>query len=283
MGRISLEEIVQAVNDLPSLPQVVLRVMELTEDPDSTVQDINAVLAQDQGLTARVLKLANSAFYGFPRRISTVTDATVLLGFKTIRSIVLAASVNEILSQEMEGYALEYGELWKHSQCSAMTARLIAKRVKYGGLDVAYTAALLHDIGKVVLNNSMKEAYQEVLNKVIHDNLTFLQSEQIILGFDHAQVGAQIAEKWNLPPELVETIACHHEPGRAQVNPKLTAIVHLADAVCVAMGVGVGIDGMLYPVSSQALQVLDLQQSDVDAIVSEMVDILADQQSFDIK
>lgn len=282
MGRISLEEIVQSVNDLPSLPQVVLRVMELTEDPDSTAQDINAALAQDQGMTARVLKLANSAFYGFPRRISTVTDATVLLGFKTIRSIVLAASVNEILSQEMEGYALEYGELWKHSQCSAMAARLISRRVKYTGSDVAYTAALLHDIGKVVLNNTMKEAYHEVLSKVENDNLTFLQAEQIILGFNHAQVGAQIAEKWNLPLELVETIACHHEPEKAEVNLRLTAIVHLADAVCVAMGFGVGIDGLLYPVSNQSLETLGFQQADVDAVLSEMVDVCTDKQSFDL-
>lgn len=282
MGRVSLEEIVQAVNDLPSLPQVVLKVMELTEDPDSTAQDINRELAQDQGLTARVLKLANSAFYGFPRRISSVTDATVLLGFKTIRSIVLAASVNEILSQEMEGYALEYGELWKHSQCSAMTARLIARRVKYSSLDVAYTAALLHDIGKVVLNNSMKESYHEVLDTVLSNNITFLQAEESILGFNHAEVGAKIAEKWNLPLELVEAIDCHHDPDKAQVNQKLTAIVHLADAVCIAMGIGTGVDGMLYTISSTAMKTLDLQQADIDSIISEMVDVCADQQSFNI-
>jgi len=282
MGRVSLEEIVQAVNDLPSLPQVVLRVMELTEDPNSTAQDINQELAQDQGLTARVLKLANSAFYGFPRRISSVTDATILLGFKTIRSIVLAASVNEILAQEMEGYALEYGELWKHSQCSAMTARLIAKRVKYSSLDVAYTAALLHDIGKVVLNNSMKESYHEVLDMVLSNHITFLQAEDSILGFNHAVVGAKIAEKWNLPLELVEAIAYHHDPDRAQVNQKLTAIVHLADAVCIAMGVGVGLDGMLYPVSAAAMKILGLQQADIDSILSEMVDVCADQQSFNL-
>jgi putative nucleotidyltransferase with HDIG domain len=282
MGRVSLEEIVQAVNDLPSLPQVVLRVMKLTEDPNSTAQDINQELAQDQGLTARVLKLANSAFYGFPRRISSVTDATILLGFKTIRSIVLAASVNEILAQEMEGYALEYGELWKHSQCSAMTARLIAKRVKYSSLDVAYTAALLHDIGKVVLNNSMKESYHEVLDMVLSNHITFLQAEDSILGFNHAVVGAKIAEKWNLPLELVEAIAYHHDPDRAQVNQKLTAIVHLADAVCIAMGVGVGLDGMLYPVSAAAMKILGLQQADIDSILSEMVDVCADQQSFNL-
>lgn len=280
MGKVSLDYVVAAVNEVPSLPQVVLKVMELTEDPNSTAQDINNVLNQDQGMTARVLKLANSAFYGFPRRISTVTDAIVLLGFKTIRSIVLAASVSDILVKEMEGYALEQGELWRHSQCSALTARMIAKRIKFGAVDVAYTAALLHDIGKVVLNTFMKDSYQEVVDKVTTDNISFSQAEDEILGFNHAQVGARIAEKWNLPPELVEGIALHHQPDEAVINQKLAAIVHIADAVCVIMGIGIGVDGMLYPVSPAAMQLLGLSQADIDAIVSEMVDYCVDVQAF---
>src|SRR5665647_578375 len=106
MEKVTLESIVEAVNDLPSLPHVVLKIMELTEDPNSTAQQINDVLNQDQGMTAKVLRLANSAFYGFPRRIATVTEATVFLGFKTVRSIVMAASVSDLLSREVEGYAL---------------------------------------------------------------------------------------------------------------------------------------------------------------------------------
>lgn len=283
MGRVSLEEITAAVNDLPSLPQVVLRVMELTEDPDSTAQDINDVLNQDQGMTARVLKLANSAFYGFPRRISTVTDAIVMLGFRTIRSIVLAASVSDILVKEMEGYALEQGELWRHSQCSAVAARLIARRVKFGRLDVAYTAALLHDIGKVILNEFIKDAYHEVVDKATADTIPFSQAEDDILGFNHAKVGALVAEKWNLPPELVEAIMLHHQPDQAQVNAKLTAIVHMADAVCVSMGIGVGVDGLLYPVSPAAMQMLELREADLESIISEVVDVCSDQQTFNMR
>ena len=109
MGKINLESIVEAVNDIPALPQVAVRVIKLTEDPDSTAHDINNVLNQDQAITARVLKMANSAFYGFPRRIGSVTDAIILLGFRTLRSIVMAASVSDMLSKEMEGYALGVG------------------------------------------------------------------------------------------------------------------------------------------------------------------------------
>ncbi|MGR6836528.1 HDOD domain-containing protein [Syntrophomonas erecta] len=280
MGRVSLDSIVSIVNDLPALPQVVVRVMELTEDPDSTAQDINNILCQDQGMTAKVLRMANSAFYGFPRRIGTVTDAIVLLGFKTIRSIVLAASVSDILSREMKGYALEYGELWKHSQTAAMISRLLARKVQFPAVDLAYTAALLHDIGKVILNHFMKECYHEVVNQVKNDNIPFMVAENKVLGFNHAIVGSRVAEKWNLPPDLVEAIALHHNPEQAACNIKLTSLVHVADVICVSMGIGIGIDGMLYPVSPQALEVLGIDESIIEGTISEMVDICCDQQSF---
>ncbi len=283
MGKISLESIVEAVNDLPALPQVVVQVIKLTEDPDSTAQDINNVLNQDQAITARVLKMANSAFYGFPRRIGSVTDAIILLGFRTLRSIVMAASVSDILNKEMEGYALEYGELWRHSQCTAMAARLIARKSKFAFLDLAYTAALLHDIGKVILNNTMKETYREVVASVTDDNISFIDAENKILGFNHAEVGARVAEKWNLPPETVEAIQLHHSPEDAQVNPRLTAIVHLADAISVSMGIGMGIDGLLYPMSGEAMQLLGLDELEIENVISELIDVFADKQIFDLK
>ncbi|MBO8159531.1 HDOD domain-containing protein [Thermosyntropha sp.] len=280
MGRISIEDIVQAVRDLPALPSVVTKIMKLTEDPNSTAQDINNALSQDQAMTARVLKLANSAFYGFPRRIATVTDATVFLGFKTIKSIVMAASVSDILNTEIPGYALEHGELWKHSQCVAMAARHIARKVKFAQLDLAYTGGLLHDIGKVILNNAMKEAYHEVVARINEKNIDFIEAENAVLGFNHALVGARVAEKWNLPPELVDTIAHHHNPERAHVNNRLTSIVHLADVVCVSMGIGIGIDGMLYTVSAEALKILGLDENDIYVIINELTDIFVDEQSF---
>lgn len=280
MGRITAETVIEAVNDIPALPQVAVRVMELTGHPDSTAQDISNELMKDQSITARVLRWANSAFYGFPRRIGTVTDAVVLLGFRTIRSIVLAAAVNDVLDRRIEGYALEQGELWQHSQSSAMAARVLGRKVKYAYLDLAYTAALLHDIGKVILNRFMKETYHDVVGLVTNENISFMEAENRVLGFNHALIGSRVAEKWNLPPELVEAIALHHNPEAAFINPHLTAITHLADAVCVSMGIGIGIDGLLYPLSQSAIELLGLSEIDIDNVISELVDLFADQQSF---
>ncbi len=280
MKKISLDSIVEAVNELPALPHIVVKIMQLSEDPDSSVQDMSNALNQDQTMTARVLRLANSAFFGFPRRISTVTDAIVFLGFKTIRSIVFAVSVSNILDRKMEGYALEQGELWRHSQCAAIAARMIARKCKFAHLDLAYTAGLLHDIGKVILNDYMKEAYHEVVALVEKGNIPFVEAENEVFGFNHAQVGARVAEKWNLPAELVESIAFHHSPEEATLNRRLTSIVHLADAICVMMGIGIGIDGLLYPISEEAIKLLGFNETEVEKTISELVDVLVDQQSF---
>lgn len=279
MPMISTEMIIEAVNDIPALPHVVVRIMQITDDPDTTAQDIQNVLNQDQAMTARVLRLANSAYYGFARRIATITDAVVLLGFNTIRSIVMAAAVSELLNKKIEGYALEEGELWRHSQACAITARFLARRCKFNQLDLSYTAGLLHDIGKVILNRYMKDAYHEVVELVSSKEMPFMQAEEQVLGCNHALIGARLAEKWNLPPQLVEAIQLHHYPDLAQKNDKLTAIVHMADAICLSMGIGVGVDGLLYPVSAHAIKILDITESDIENQVSELTDVFSDPQS----
>lgn len=280
MSKLTLDNVVSKVDELPSLPQVVVRVMELTEDPDSTAFDIQEVLSQDQNMTAQVLRMANSLYYGYSRRIATVTDAIILIGFNAVRSIVLAASVSKILKRELKGYVMGQGELWIHSQCAAVYARLLAKKTRYRSIELAYTATLLHDIGKLILNSYMDEAYREVIEVVNNEKIPFDQAETRILGFSHAEVGGKVAERWNLPADLVEAISCHHEPERAEINSKLTSIVHIADAATLQMGMGLGIDGLLYPMSQEAVKTLDLEQKDLEDLMAEIVDLFIDKDVF---
>lgn len=280
MSRIGLAQVVEAVNDLPSLPQIIDRVVGLVDNPNSTAQDINDIITRDQSLTAKVLRLANSAHYGYPRRISTVTEATVLLGFSTVKSMVMAASVSDLMAREMPGYALAPGELWRHSQGAAITSRFIARRLGFGFIEVAYTAALLHDIGKVILNHHLEQSYREVVELIKGNRMSFAEAEKEVLGFDHAEVGSRVAEKWNLPPELVEAIACHHKPEEAVQTCRLTAIVHTADALCMMLGVGLGLDGLDYRLSEPALKELGLDLSEVENLISLVGDNLADESSF---
>lgn len=280
MTRLTVDEIVAKVDELPSLPHIVIRVMELTEDPDSTAFDITEVINQDQNMTAQVLRLANSVYYGYSRRIATVTDAIVLIGFNAVRSIVLAASVSKILKKELNGYFMAEGELWIHSQCAAVFARLLAKKTKFRSVELAYTATLLHDIGKLVLNSHLKDAYREVLAIVNEEKVPFDQVEDSLFGFNHAQVGGKVAEKWNLPADLVEAITCHHHPDTARINPTLTAITHVADAATLQMGMGLGLDGLLYSFSEEALELLDLGKGDFEGLMAEIVDLFIDKDIF---
>lgn len=280
MKKLSLEDIVREVEDVPALPEVTFQALKLADDPNSTAQDMNAVITKDQSLTAKVLKLANSAYYGFPRRIYTVTEATVLLGFSTIKGIVMAASVSDMMSKEITGYALAPGELWRHSQASAMAARYIARNIKAKNPDVAYTGALLHDVGKVVLNHHLEEGYHEVLQVIQGGVTSFIEAEQEVLGFTHAEVGARLARKWNLPEELVESILYHHTPEKATLNPVLTSLVHLADALCMMMGIGLGVDGLVYQFSEEALRILNLTPDKLESMLSSLTDILVDENSF---
>ncbi|NPV90334.1 MAG: HDOD domain-containing protein [Firmicutes bacterium] len=271
-----IEELTASVKEIPALPAVTTRVLQLTDDPESTVRDLNDVIAQDQSLTAKVLRLANSAYYGFQRRISSVSEAIVLLGFSTIRSLVLAASVYNLLGRPLAGYALEPGELWKHSQASAMTARLLAQRVKYRHVEQAYTAGLLHDIGKLIMSHHLQKQYQEVVDKVRREALPFTEVEEQLLGYNHATVGARVAQKWNLPADLVETIELHHQPAFSKKNLVLSSITHVADAICMSMGIGLGIDGMYYTFDAKAMETLGLKEDDIEQIMSKVIDSLSD-------
>ncbi|MCR4418996.1 MAG: HDOD domain-containing protein [Clostridia bacterium] len=277
---VRLEDLVAKVEDLPALPVVVGQVMRLTEDPDSTAMDLGAVIGRDQALTARVLRLANSAYYGFPRRVGTVTEAVVLLGFNTIRNLVLAASVSNVLLREAPGYQLARGELWRHSLTSAMAARLLARKVRYRGAEEAFVAGLLHDIGKLVLSQYVGETYAQIWERVTQERLPFMEAERATLGFDHAQAGGLVAEKWNLPEALVEAVSLHHQPAAATKQPMLAVLAHAGDALALMLGAGLGADGLNYPLDAEAVAGIGLTEESMEEVLTELADSLADEASY---
>lgn len=273
MGIIRLEELADKVRDIPPLPMVAARVMELTEDPDATVLSIEREILKDQGLSARILRLANSAYYGMSRRVGTVSEAVVILGLKTLKSVVLAASVSPVMLRPLIGYGLEREGLWKNSQLCAVTARLIAKTIRYPNIEQAYIAGLLRDIGKVILDLYMREEYQWIVDTVQKSRQSFHQAEAELLGYHHGQVGQKIAERWMLPAELSEAIALHHNPEAAVLNPRLTAVVHSADALVMTMGVHLGVDGLAYEISPHALDLLGLDDRTLQNLLSMAADL----------
>jgi putative nucleotidyltransferase with HDIG domain len=267
-----LAQLMDNARELPTMPKTAVYVAKLVDDPNTSAAQVSTALASDQVLTARVLRMANSAFYGAPRRISTVTDAIVLLGMRTIRNMAMAVSCYDVLDREVKSYAMRRGDMWRHAFCVAYGAQIIAKQVRYRATEEAFVAGLLHDIGKVVISLNLSEEFRQVIEIARGGETPFLEAEQQVLGFDHAEVGARITENWNLPHHLVETILYHHAPSRQPEWSNLTAIVHVSDALCMVLGIGVGADGLRYPLEDGVMERLGLDPESVEDILAQVSD-----------
>ena len=211
--------------------------MSLTSNPDSKVREISRVLSADQSLTAKVLKLSNSSFYGRPKGVGTLQDAIMLLGFFTVRSIVVATSAHTIYTQGESGGAQV--KLWEHSLATAVAARQIAKHARIAGRDEVFIAALLHDIGKLVLLQKLPDAYGEVLEEVENYKLTFIDVETSRLGFNHCDVADLLLGQWKFPMEMRQAILDHHLPPEvSDGKPSAATVVGLANYVSKRLGIG---------------------------------------------
>lgn len=232
MKTLSLDELTADVKKLPALPDVMVKVLKLTGDSEASARDIGNVISTDLAFTSRVLAIANSAYYGMPRGVRTVNDAVVILGVQTLRNLALAAATCDTLRREMPGYGLAEGELWRHSVACALASQILAKQKRAGRMEEAFVAGLLHDVGKVVLQMHAGEHLKAIRAIVERGNIPFHEAEKMALGFDHAEAGAKVADRWSLPPALCSVIAGHHCVERGAEAPELTAVVHVANALC---------------------------------------------------
>lgn len=225
--------VLRRVKDIPSLPEVVTKVMELVSNPTSSAAELSKVIAHDPGLTTRVLRLVNSAYYGFPKQISSVQQAIMILGFTTMRGLVLSTSIFKIFTPKdsKTGKTIDYRDFWKHSISTALCARVVAEKVGMTEIGDAFSCGILHDIGKVVLDQYDHSDYVEVF-KILRQPYTseqLLEMEEKVIGVNHADIGYRVADKWNLPVTLSETIRCHHNPLEAVSYTKLVSVIYMAN------------------------------------------------------
>lgn len=272
MKKVTMDEILQRVSHIPAFPATMVKLLQMMDDPDVKVSSMKEVIRTDEGLTVKLLRVANSAFYRGRREVKTIEDAIIVLGLRTVKSMVFSVTVSPVMTKELQGYDLEKEALWKQSQLSAMTAQLIAKKCKFKEVDLAYTAGLLKDVGKVILDEFLKSHLEEVMAVVEEKSVAFSEAETEVLGFSHAEVGSKVAERWNLPPEIVEVIRYHHDPSLATLNPKLAMICHLADNLIMMMGVNLGADGMAYAFNPEAMEMLGLTEQDLTEIMASMAE-----------
>lgn len=240
----AVEKLVAEIKNLKPFPRIAHQLLELLENPDSSSEEIAELILYDPAITANILRVCNSAYFSLPRQIESVHEAVNILGINHIIDLVLVKFGAENFRKGQDGYGLHEGELWRHAVSSALISREIAKRKGVEGAHSIFTASLLKDIGKIVLDRFAANAFEKIYNTAKERGISFRDAEKAIIGIDHAEIGGLIAESWGFSPKLVKMIRNHHSP--MEYEGVEASIIYMADCICMMMGIGVGSDGLSY-------------------------------------
>jgi len=271
-------EIVAWVGDLPPLPHVAAQAIGLIEDPDTTAGQLTSLLGKDPALAARVLKIANSAMFSCQREITTLSQAIMIIGFKALKGIIVAATLRQLNRK----FGPTERMIWENSTCTAVGAHLVCQRLRKSYSDEAFLYGLLHDLGKLVLMRQIPDQYREVV-EASRQGIVYDKVEMEKLGFTHALIGALVAKKWNFPAEVCQIILHHHDPLEVPFENELyekTAIVQFADLLAHELGFG-HLEG--YPSTNEELiksgAALGFDAEAIAALTNESRDLFAQQAS----
>lgn len=260
---------IEKTSNLPTLPGIVTRISAMVDSPKTTGRQLGAEIAKDQVISAKVLKLVNSGFYGFSQPISTIQHAVTLLGFDTVKSLVLSSTVLDMMKDSLPG-------LWEHSIACARTSSFLAAHLEIDNPEEISTAGLLHDLGKVILRQTMEREFKQIVQMAERRDVLFFVAEKKILGVNHGEIGGWLLQKWALPPKLVEPIVDHHDFRPNRDHAENTAIVHLADILSHAESFGNGLDRRMPPLAPSALETLKINIDDLRDVMEQMNEELRD-------
>jgi putative nucleotidyltransferase with HDIG domain len=264
------KDIVEQIERLEPVPPIAGQIMALAEDPDTALSDIAELILNDPAITANLLKTCNSAYFGLNRKVESVQDAIGFVGMDHIVQLVLLNSVSQTFKKQPLGYGLGEGELWRHAVTSAHVATILAD--KFGRSQhkhFIYTAALLKDLGKLILGRYVAFSFEEI-NILVHSKgFSFNDAEKKIIGMNHEELGALVGQKWCFSKKLIYIIRHHHLSTESARQDLDTSLVYLADIVCMMMGVCTGADGLSYRFYSDILKRMDLSYKDLHSVIAQ--------------
>ena len=273
--RSNLKKTILDTKTLPTLPSVIRRLNSLSDNEKSSIQEMARIVSSDQVLSARILRLANSPSYGF-YRVSTITNAMILLGVNVVKSLAIASSIFAVMEKDTIG-------LWEHSLGVGVAANLIARKLGLPECEEIATAGLLHDIGKVIIRIKCSEAEKEILKLAREQQMFIMEAEREIIDTDHAEVGGWLSKSWFLPNKLSEPIAFHHDVAKSENYRIKTAVVHIADVLIKASGFGNSGDSFVPPIQKIAWDVLKLNEQLFTELVNEVEDKLIEVKNFSLE
>ncbi|HOQ32984.1 MAG TPA: HDOD domain-containing protein [Candidatus Hydrogenedens sp.] len=266
------EKILEKIKEVPAFPSNTARILNKINNKESQILDIAREIELDPTLTANILKLANSAYFAGPKKISTIREAVVLLGINRIQQMIIASAIFPTVVKPLRGYDLPAGELIRHLVGTAIASELLSKELKIDIPPYTFTVGLLHDIGKIVLGTFIEIDAEPILKKAYEEKVSFEKAEKEILGIDHSEIGALLMQEWHFPNNLVQPILYHHDPDNAPEEYRLvTDFVHIASNLCLECGIGSGIDGLNYSNNPNSIERLKIDMQVVETVLSKLI------------
>ena len=265
---VKVENIASLLKSFPSMPGAAIKLLALIDDPDVSVSQIEDILRHDAGLTANILKLANSAYFGIPSKVGSVRQAVLILGLKRLIQMVIASCVGAIMDKPVPGYDLPPGELWRHAIAVSVAAEGLVNELQVGASEEIFTAALLHDVGKLVLGSCVKDDFKEI-QAALDQDVSFQTAETMVLGANHADIGAQILTQWSLPSDIINAVRWHHTPESADKADTMLDVVHVANVLCLMIGIGAGGSGLHHEPSKVVIDRLGLESHHLEKVASQ--------------
>ncbi len=270
MSQEKIDQILAAVDSFPSMPAAGVRMLQILEDPDSGVDQIDSVLRYDPGLTANLLKLANSAYFGIPAKVGSVRQAVILLGIKRLAQLVIATCIGAVMRERIAGYDLPPGDLWRHSIAVAIAAEALTKGRRSNGEDI-FTPALLHDVGKLILGRFVKDDLAEIEGAVAK-GLPATIAESMVLGVDHAEIGAKVLQRWSFPQGVVNAVRWHHDPEGFDGGDLQIDVIYLANLLCQTRGICCSGGQRVTELSPAVIERMGIEMSQFESISCQIAD-----------
>ena len=263
-----IERIIEEISELRPVSEIGNRVADITSNPNSSLTELVDIIKYDHAITANLLRICNSAYFGLKKKIASIKQAVAYLGLNKVASLVVLGNSADNFKKAQRGYDLNEGELWKYSVSSALIAEDLAKKKRLNNISLIFTSALLKDIGKVILSTYVEDSFEDINKAVQNRGLTFIDAEREVIGIDHAELGARVAERWNFSPDMVNIIRNHHDPDKAPPDDLSIPIVYLADSICMMIGIGVGSDGLAYRYHQDIVDRLNFSDIDLQETIA---------------
>ncbi len=272
------KKILRQLKDLPPMPQIVFKARSLLADPEAEMRDLSALLESDQAIATKVLKLANSAYYGLSGKVSSIRHASSMLGFNALGQLISMVGASAVLGKTLLGYDLDSAGAWRHSLMTASASRILAMRKNPDLENDAFAAGLIHDVGKLVLDRHVAKRKEDFERLTEGGRNSMLAAEQHILGLDHADIGFEVCQHWNIPETISAAIKFHHQPSKSE-DDELSYIIFMADSIAnmakaledteSMMAQMDGVDAHMYMIDDGALAFLELTEEDVPRVLGE--------------